>query len=56
MLFMTGTSIEKGKATLLVDVACQNDELTAVKFDTGMMHDNSRISMTDMSKSYDTSL
>ena len=30
MLFMTDTAIEKGKATLLVDVACQNDELTAV--------------------------
>ena len=29
MLFMTDTAIEKGKATLLVDIACQNDELTA---------------------------
>ena len=57
--FMTGTVDEKEDAPLLVDVACQTDDLMAVTqywHPARKQYDVSRSSLTDMSEVSDTSI
>ena len=58
-LFMTGMADEKETAPLLVDVACQTDDLMAVArywHPDLKQHDISRSLLTDMSEVFDTSI